>query len=40
MTTQELIKKHIEEKCKECTNVCDGIHITVEGKTKCDRDED
>lgn len=39
MTTQELIKKHIEEKCKECTNVCDGIHITRDNKTRCDKNE-
>jgi hypothetical protein len=39
MSTQELIQKHLEEKCKNCTNVCDGIHITNDEKTRCDADE-
>lgn len=40
MTTQELIQKHLEEKCKNCTNVCDGIHITNDEKTRGDKDGD
>ena len=29
MSTQELIQKHLEEKCKNCTNKnCNGISIT------------
>lgn len=39
MSTQELIQKHLEEKCKNCTNICDGIHITIAKETKCDKDE-
>lgn len=40
MTTQKLIQKHLEEKCKNCTNVCNEIHITVDRKTRCDKDGD
>ena len=40
MTTQEKIQKHVQEKCRYCLKKeCDGIHITVDGKTKCDADE-
>lgn len=41
MSIQEKIQEHVKEKCEGCKNKnCGGIHITVEGKTKCDRDED
>ena len=40
MTTQEKIQEHVQEKCRYCLRKnCDGIHITVDGKTKCDADE-
>lgn len=40
MTTQEKIQKHVQEKCRCCLKEsCDGIHITVDGKTKCYKDE-
>ena len=40
MSAEELIKQHLEDKCKYCDQqCCDGIHITRDRKTKCDRDE-
>lgn len=40
-TTQELIKEHLEKKCKGCKiKDCNGIHITVDRKTRCDKDGD
>lgn len=39
-TTQELMKEHVQEKCRYCTKKdCDGIHVTVDNKTRCERDE-
>lgn len=41
MTTQELIQKHLKEKCRYCARKeCDGIHITNDGKTRCDKEGD
>lgn len=41
MTTQEKIQEHVQEQCRYCLKKnCNGIHITVDGKTKCDKDED
>lgn len=40
MSNQDLIKKHVKDKCKYCDiKECDGIHITIDRKTRCDRDE-
>lgn len=40
MSNAELIKEHLEDKCKYCNiKDCEGIHITIDRKTKCDRDE-
>ena len=40
MSGQDLIKEHLEDKCKHCDLRCyDGIRITTDRKTKCDRDE-
>lgn len=40
MSGQDLIKEHLAEKCKHCDlQDCDGIRITRDRKTKCDRDE-
>lgn len=40
-TIQELIKEHVQEKCRYCTKQdCDGIHVTITKETKCDRDEE
>lgn len=37
MSTQELIQKHLEEKCKNCTNEkCTGITVSrFKPETKC-----
>lgn len=38
-SNQELIEEHVKEKCKYCDiHDCDGIHITIEQKTRCDKD--
>ena len=40
MSGQDLIKEHLEDKCKYCDLPCyDGIRITRDRKTRCDRDE-
>lgn len=41
MTREELIKQHLEDKCKYCDTQqdCNGIRITTDNKTRCDRDE-
>lgn len=40
MTNEELIKEHLENKCKYCDiKDCDGIHITIDHKTRCNKDE-
>lgn len=40
MTNEELIKEHLEDKCKYCNiKDCDGIHITIDHKTRCNKDE-
>lgn len=40
MTMQELIEEHQHEKCRYCDiQNCDGIHITRDNKTRCDKDE-
>lgn len=40
MSAEELIKQHLEDKCKYCDiQHCDGIRITRDNKTRCDRDE-
>lgn len=39
-TIQELIKEHVQEKCKYCIRKnCNGINITIDKKTRCDRNE-
>ncbi|MEF2641486.1 MAG: hypothetical protein U0O04_03745 [Clostridia bacterium] len=39
-TTQELIKEHLEKKCKGCKiKDCNGITITQSGTTKCTKEE-
>lgn len=38
--TQELIKEHLEKKCKGCKiKDCNGITITQSGTTKCTKEE-
>lgn len=40
-TIQELIKEHVQEKCRYCTRKeCNGIHVTITKETKCDKDEE
>ncbi len=40
MTVQEMIKEHVEERCKYCDiQNCNGIYVTKDGETRCDRDE-
>lgn len=40
MTIQELFKKHINEKCKDCKiKSCNGITITIDNKTRCEKME-
>ena len=40
MTMQELIKEHLESKCKECKiKECNGITIAQDGATKCAKEE-
>lgn len=40
-TTQELIQEHVQEKCRYCTKEkCDGIRVTVNNETKCEKDEE
>lgn len=40
-TIQELIQEHVKEKCRYCTRKeCNGIYVTKDGKTKCDKDEE
>lgn len=40
-TIQELIKEHVQEKCRYCTRKeCSGIHVTINEGTKCDKDEE
>lgn len=40
MSGQDLIKQHKQDKCSNCKiKNCNGIHITIDRKTKCDRDE-
>lgn len=38
MTTQELIQKHLEEKCRYCARKeCDGIHINTNNEATCEK---
>lgn len=40
-TIQELIQEHVQEKCRYCTKEnCNGIHVTRDGKTRCEKDEE
>ena len=40
MTIQEMIQEHVKEKCKYCDiQYCNGIRITKDRKTRCDKDE-
>ena len=40
MTIQEMIKEHVKKKCKHCDiQNCNGVHITKDRKTRCDKDE-
>ena len=40
MTVQEMIKEHVEERCKYCDiQNCNGIYVTKDRETRCDRDE-
>lgn len=40
MSAEDLIKQHYDDKCKYCDlQYCDGIRVTIDRKTKCDRDE-
>lgn len=40
MSIQEKIQEHVKEECRYCTNKeCDGIHITRDNKTRCDKNE-
>lgn len=40
MTIQELIQKHVEDKCKKCNNKnCNGIKVTYDNRTVCDENE-
>lgn len=40
MTIQELIKEHLENKCKECKiKDCNGITVTQNGTTKCTKED-
>lgn len=37
MTIQELIEKHVEEQCKNCTKKdCNGIYLTKDNRTICE----
>lgn len=39
MSGEDLIKEHLEDKCRYCDiQNCDGIHITIDNKTRCDKD--
>lgn len=40
MTKAELFEKH-HEKCKDCElkDTCDGIYITINNTTKCEKGE-
>lgn len=41
MTIEQLFKEHVKTVCKDCTiKDCDGIHITTDNKTKCERNYD
>ncbi len=41
MSIQDKIKEHVQEKCRDCTRKeCDGIHVTIDKKTRCEKDED
>lgn len=38
MSKQDLFKQHKQEKCKNCNNTnCNGITITIDVKTRCDK---
>ena len=38
MTIQELMKEHVKEECRYCIlKECNGIHITRDNKTICER---
>ena len=40
LTTGELMEEHVKEYCKYCTlKECDGIRVTINGKTKCAKEE-
>ena len=40
MTIQEVIEKHLEEKCKGCKiKDCKGINITRDGRAKCEKED-
>ena len=40
LTSQELIQEHVKEQCRYCTlRECDGIRVTIDGKTRCARGE-
>lgn len=37
MSKQEIFKQHKEQYCKDCKNKnCNGITITLDGKSRCD----
>ena len=38
MTIQEKIQEHVKEECRYCREEeCNGIHITADNKTKCNK---
>lgn len=40
-TIQELIQEHVQERCRYCIRKeCNGIHVTIDKKTRCEKDED
>lgn len=38
MSLKELMEEHVQKHCKGCKEECDGIRLTVDNKTKCNRD--
>lgn len=40
MSNQDLIKEHVEDKCKYCDiHDCDGITVAINQKTRCEKYE-
>lgn len=40
-TIQELIKEHVQEKCRYCARKeCDGIHINTNNEATCERERE